>query len=372
MEEQETANLGGRMTDYIDTLKSFGTFKYCYEDDTIVNAATGDDGKVAVNATGRYKALGFLLRSREQKAANNATRTMFLEALGKAFNLDGIRNNNGRITFDRTVLEKLEEKLGAKVFKASHFALDNQGNIVSGRPLTARRIGQILSKVKLPQPIKPQETIDYNQYSEKLTSIMDRFKGNEKATKNLSIVNKCLTALKTSAEQGGTIIMKNDPKNSSSPGSNFAVKEEWGFDGLGKPEEFLEALRERTGLPMAPNDKTIAKFLGNLKKNTQDPQVLQHLITKMLDKYHGGIPPANYDYRDDLIRELNDQLIKFVKLTVDLYDKCAENNQMDYFKDVISNDIMGDQMKLSSKLDYLEMGHEYLPEPKPQSMLDLI
>lgn len=66
------------MTDYIDTLKSFGTFKYCSEDDTIVNAATGDDGKVAVNATGRYKALGFLLRSREQKAANNATRTMFL------------------------------------------------------------------------------------------------------------------------------------------------------------------------------------------------------------------------------------------------------------------------------------------------------
>ncbi len=145
-----------------------------------------------------------------------------------------------------------------------------------------------------------------------------------------------------------------------------------GGDGLGKPEEFLEALRERTGLPMAPNDKTIAKFLGNLKKNNQDPQVLQHLITKMLDKYHGGIPPANYDYRDDLIRELNDQLIRFVKLTVDLYDKCAENNQMDYFKDVISNDIMGDQMKLSSKLDYLEMGHEYLPEPKPQSMLDLI
>ena len=360
------------MTDYADTLRNFGSFKYCYEDDTIVNAATGDDGKVSVNSFGRRHALGALFRSRGEKAANNATRTLFLEALGKAFNLDGIHNNNGRITFDRTVLEKLEEKLGAKVFKASHFALDNQGNIVSGRPLTARRIGQILSKVKLPQPIKPQETIDYNQYSEKLTSIMDRFKGNEKATKNLSIVNKCLTALKTSAEQGGTIIMKNDPKNSSSPRSNFAVKEEWGFDGLGKPEEFLEALRERTGLPMAPNDKTIAKFLGNLKKNTQDPQVLQRLITKMLDKYHGGLPPANYDYRDDLIRELNDQLIKFVKLTVDLYDKCAENNQMDYFKDVISNDIMGDQMKLSSKLDYLEMGHEYLPEPKPQSMLDLI
>ena len=159
--------------------------------------------------------------------------------------------------------------------------------------------------------------------------------------------------------------MKNDPKNSSSPRSNFAVKEEWGVDGLGKPAEFLEALRERTGLPMAPNDKTIAKFLGNLKKNTQDPQVLQHLITKMLDKYHGGLPPDNYDYRDDLIRELNDQLIKFVKLTVDLYDKCVANNQMDYFKDVISNDTMGDQIRLGNKLDYLEMGHEYLSKESP-------
>lgn len=45
---------------------------------------------------------------------------------------------------------------------------------------------------------------------------------------------------------------------------------------------------------------------------------------------------------------------------------------MDFFKDVISNDIIGSEMKLGSKLEYLEMGHEYLPEPKPQSMLDLI
>ncbi len=157
-------------------------FKYGCDENTIINASSGNgaDGKISVTAKGRYKFFSFLSRTPEQKAANNATRALLLAALGKAFNMEGTQNEQGRVTFSADFLSKLEEKLGKDVLKTEDFKLDNQGNVVSGKPLTARRVRQILnkalSKVKV---CLPPEKIDYDIYSDKLTGMMAKYQGKQ-------------------------------------------------------------------------------------------------------------------------------------------------------------------------------------------------
>ena len=67
------------MTDSLSALRSFESFKYGCDENTIINASSGNgaDGKISVTAKGRYKLFSFLSRTPEQKAANNATPLCF-------------------------------------------------------------------------------------------------------------------------------------------------------------------------------------------------------------------------------------------------------------------------------------------------------
>ena len=114
------------------------------------------DGKTILNkdgdgikANGVYSgALSALTRSSEEKRANNAVRTELLKALGRAFNVKGMTEEDGRITFSKDFMARLEKILGAD-FKRSDFGINADGEVTSGKPLTMRRVQVIVKKADL-------------------------------------------------------------------------------------------------------------------------------------------------------------------------------------------------------------------------------
>lgn len=84
-------------------------------------------------------------RSDETKSNNNAVRTELLKALGRAFYLDGIHEDDGKTTFSADFMDRLETLLGPETFKRDDFGINADGEVKSGRPLTQRRIQAVHS-----------------------------------------------------------------------------------------------------------------------------------------------------------------------------------------------------------------------------------
>ena len=65
------------------------------------------------------KTLGIwrLFRSNKTTEANNAVRAELLKSLGQSFGLSGMSEKNGRVTFSKEFMTKLEKILGADVLK---------------------------------------------------------------------------------------------------------------------------------------------------------------------------------------------------------------------------------------------------------------
>lgn len=106
------------------------------------------DGDDAIKQNGTYSGpLSALTRSETEQTENNRVRTELLRALGNAFGLSGMSEEDGTVTFSKKFMDKLEKLLGAD-FKRDDFKMDAEGNVTSGRPLTARRIQAILAKVE--------------------------------------------------------------------------------------------------------------------------------------------------------------------------------------------------------------------------------
>jgi hypothetical protein len=80
----------------------------------------------------------------------------------------------------------------------------------------------------------------------------------------------------------------------------------------------------------------------------------------MVNLYHNGVKPPEYDFRDDMIRELNDKLIKYVRLTVDLFEKCEEKGRLEDFERVMATADMGSQTNLTKKISDLQILEEKL------------
>ncbi|WP_406039924.1 hypothetical protein [Succinimonas sp.] len=344
------------MTDNLSALKSFDPFKSGFDENTIINASAGKsgDGSISVTAKGRYKLFSFWNRTPAQKAENNAARAQLLTALGKAFNMEGVHNEQGRVTFSRDFLNKLEEKLGKDVLKTGDFKLDNQGNVASGKPLTARRVRQILNKAYT-MVSKAPEKIDYDKYADKLENIKASYENNLRMSENLKLVDNCLKALKNSAEKNETIIMKNDNCEGIDPKDQdclFVYRQ--GDDGdlaaVENPYHFKSIFQGTAGFPSDSEDK----FTLYLRKGDYDPGKPNEKIDKMAQKYHGGVKPPAYDFRDDMIRELNDKLIKYVRMTVDLFEKCSEKGKLDDFEQVMSTVNMGPKTTVTNKIAELK------------------
>lgn len=112
---------------------------------TDANAIINKSADGGIKQNGTYTGvLSALSRSKADKAANNEARTLLLQSLGKAFGMEATVNE-GKVTFSKEFMDKLEAKLG-KDFKRSDFGINTKGEVTSGKPLTQRRITAICAK----------------------------------------------------------------------------------------------------------------------------------------------------------------------------------------------------------------------------------
>ncbi|MBQ6669716.1 MAG: hypothetical protein IJM72_06640 [Deltaproteobacteria bacterium] len=115
------------------------------------NSVANLDGKGGLKANGTFhggnifRTIG---RSGDERRANNEVRTELLKSLGQAFNLSGVREASGKVTFSKDFMTMLEKLLGGDVLKTGDFDIDANGAVSSGRPLTARRIRAIISRAE--------------------------------------------------------------------------------------------------------------------------------------------------------------------------------------------------------------------------------
>lgn len=115
------------------------------------NAMLGLQNKTGgIQLTGKdyTGALSALKRTTIERNNNNHVRTQLLESLGKTFGMELSKGDNKQTIFDSTFLDTLENLLGKEVFKRSDFGINSKGEVTSGKPLTARRVQAILSKVE--------------------------------------------------------------------------------------------------------------------------------------------------------------------------------------------------------------------------------
>ncbi len=146
---------------------------------TFKNANLGNDNAIAKfdennnlssDSTFSKAKIFRFLRSSTTQTNNNQIRTELLKSLGKAFGLEqGIGTGpKGEVTFSKDFMDKLEKILGP-AFKRSDFGVPSEGGAVkSGKPLTQRRINQIMTQASA------YETKDFSveAYKSKLAVVM--------------------------------------------------------------------------------------------------------------------------------------------------------------------------------------------------------
>ena len=141
--------------------------------DAIANLNGGKDGLVQKGTRG----LGLLAWARSGKTQdrNNAVRTEFLKALGQAFNIKGVsEDDGGKTTFSDGFMDRLEKLLGPEIFKRADFGINADGEVKSGRPLTQRRIRAIVNAARVKGNA---DSYDGKTYLAKLDHITDWIKG---------------------------------------------------------------------------------------------------------------------------------------------------------------------------------------------------
>jgi hypothetical protein len=121
--------------------------------------------------------------------------------------------------------------------------------------------------------------------------------------------------------------------------------------------DYTDFFKKNTGFR---SDLGNEKFTAFLRKHYYDPSKLERAINNMVNLYHNGVKPPEYDFRDDMIRELNDKLIKYVRLTVDLFEKCEEKGRLEDFERVMATADMGSQTNLTKKISNLQILEEKL------------
>jgi len=103
-------------------------------------------GKVSTG--GHYVKANVFRRIGRDIEGNNRTREALLRSLGEAYGLQGMnRTEDGRTTFSKDFMREVTGLIGADL-SVDDFKVGDDGFVSSGKPLTARRVAQILGKIK--------------------------------------------------------------------------------------------------------------------------------------------------------------------------------------------------------------------------------
>lgn len=152
----------------LDTFKNISLA----DDNAIANI--NDNGEIVQNGTFSKSNIFRWMRSGTTQASNNNIRTQLLQSLGKTFGLEsGITTGqNGTVTFSGEFMNKLEKLLGSS-FKREDFGISEAGGAVSsGKPLTSRRINEIVTSAMTYN----NSSFSVEAYKNKLSGIMKDYK----------------------------------------------------------------------------------------------------------------------------------------------------------------------------------------------------
>ncbi len=314
------------------------------------------DKKEAQNETGLKKKNSFskgnifrFLRSGATKAANNEVRTHFLKSLGEAFGIKGaVTDSEGKTTFSADFVDKLKKFLGP-AFKSEDFGISKNGGAVTfGKPLTSRRIQQIMTKASV---YSSGDSFSVELYQKKLNNIMKELgmkstletgKSGETSVREqkgvdpeilrmFGNVEHCLDLLKSEEDHPETTILRNDYDYEGEIEMN---------DGLAPQGEYA---REDYN-PFRMYDKKQGKYLtmnsiSDFRDNILSPRIGGGIIhieciratmkDKNNDEYKTVAPIKNY---------FMNQIRGLVKIAIDSYYKAAVNGKLEDFKHHIKTD----------------------------------
>ena len=322
------------------------------------NADFADQNTIAnldgagLKANGRLGGLlSRLFRSSAAKAENNAVREELLRTLGNAFDIDGVDERDGRLTFSREFMERLEGILGRDVLKTSDFKIGADGRVSSGRPLTQRRISAIVSKaMKIGCPFAAEE------YEGKLSTVLSqvRRQGNAKLEEHFGSVRR---ALDFYVNEFDRIVVKNPDY---APGGAGAA----GGDENRRAPYLMFDYGENRYVPI---ERGLDLSFNLARGGARNPAGL-------VVEVENAFPDRDDRIRDDqgldrLRKYLANALRAYVQLSVDCYLAARSRDDMDELEDLLSFPArsMDERIRHLSQYAKDRLPPEAIPDPLPES-----
>lgn len=265
-------------------------------DDAIANL-DGDKGVKQKGALGSWIFKGF--RSGETEKRNNAARTELLKALGRALNIGGVNDADGKTTFSPEFINRLNDILGP-AFKRDDFGIDASGAVASGKPLTQRRIKAIVGAAFA---ASSPDAYDAETYKAKLEVAVAKFSaargiGNQVKTVVAKQFDTVRRAIKFLEEDLDGIVRDNpgyDPTLTHFPskrckyqtkvknGGNY----EWtGLDHLFKVDNYvLSKIKSITSLEHKIVDKPDSATVEDLEALGDPKEQIKYYVKTVLEGY---------------------------------------------------------------------------------------
>ncbi len=285
-------------------------------ENAIANLGEGDK---VVKKNDYHGAIGKIFRSGTTKAANNAVRTELLRALGKAFDLSGMSETDGTVTFTKDFMDKLAKLLGP-AFKREDFGVGDDGVVKSGKPLTQRRISAIVEKA-----LRISGEFDVKGYGAKLSKIQAELKSGYAITYYESVK----TALDFYKNELDRVIIKN-------PDYEPAPAEE--------PDFFFDEDRKAYELKHAPylmfdyekQDYVPLKRGTDLREHLNSQSIPGNPLKMFIHLENAFKSPLNTRINNDrdfdlLKKYLTNTIRNYVELSVNCYFAAKENGKMRAF-----------------------------------------
>jgi hypothetical protein len=268
------------------------------------------DGDTLKSDGNYHGPLGKLFRLSATRAENNAVRTQLLKSLGQAFGIDGMTEfKDGTVTFSKDFMDKLERLLGPE-FKRDDFGIDRNGNVDSGKPLTARRITAIMKQAK----IAGKSEFSIPIYEEKLADIQKQLKALPKDDINKAVIDHFNTVKKV------LDFLKNDMPNLVEENEIY----KYYVEDCNDEEGAIKQGYAKYDL----NDKTTGEKVP-LHEDKIDP------VMKYIDKRAGVLIHLELNAtKPELVNAyVQHEMESFVKLSIDIFnDAKLKGVQGDFFK----------------------------------------
>ena len=330
------------------------------------NAIANLNGKGGVKANGRYSLFGKFSRTDDQRADNNAVRSALLKALGQAFGLSGMSEEDGTLKFSQDFMARLEQILGSKVFKRGDFEVGADGLVRSGKPLTQRRITAILTKATMAY----KTNFDLDIYRAKLDVMKKELglaglEGNALKAKisagtglrAIMLADKGLNFLQTQLFLGHTIINpKTDepktvygPKNESTDRSFIRVNPDYAF--------YVETGMSTKGMSMYQVRTEDNGLYEPFTKPKRDQVIQKHLPGQVFHLNWSGSKGLTYEDLEKDKRYLYNTTQLVVQKMVDLYFECKKTGKLGAFMSFLENDWDGCMEERGSRLNKFEERH---------------